>query len=234
MASLATQSARSAGETKASIRTVEVRIPPIGLTGTLRIPESASALVVFVHGSGSSRLSPRNVKVAEALGAGGMATLLFDLLLPAEEANRSNVFDINLLAERLIGVVHWLDQAPDLCGLALGFFGASTGAAAALVAAASLRGRTQAVVSRGGRPDLAGLALEHVVAPTLLIVGGNDFDVLELNKQALNRLRCPKALEIVPGATHLFEEPGAMEKVVEHAFLWFDRYLTQKLSGGPR
>jgi dienelactone hydrolase len=171
--------------------------------------------------------------VAKALASQGMATLLFDLLLPAEEANRSNVFDINLLAERLIGVVRWLDREPQLRGLPLGLFGASTGAAAALVAAASLRDRIQAVVSRGGRPDLAGFALEHVTAPTLLIVGGADYGVIELNEQALKRLTSPKALAVVPGATHLFEEAGAMDQVVERASLWFSRYLTNKPIAGP-
>ena len=215
----------------AAICTFEVHIPPIGLVGTLRIPEFASALVVFVHGSGSSRLSPRNVKVAEALGAQGIATLLFDLLLATEEDNRSNVFDIDLLAERLIGVVHWLDREPRLRGLPLGLFGASTGAAAALVAAAALNDRVQAIVSRGGRPDLASRALEHVTAPTLLIVGGRDYGVIELNEQAFKRLRSPKALELVQGATHLFEESGTMDEVVKHASLWFGRYLIQEPIG---
>ena len=210
------------------IREVQVRIGPLDLAGTLLMPGGAHSLVVFAHGSGSSRLSPRNVKVAKALASQGMATLLFDLLLPAEEANRSNVFDINLLAERLIGVVRWSDREPQLRGLSLGLFGASIGAAAALVAAASLKGRIQAVVSRGGRPDLAGFALTHVTVPTLLIVGGADYGVIELNEQALERLMSPKALRIVPGATHLFEELGAMDQVVEHASLWFSRYLIKK------
>jgi len=213
------------GQLRCGVRAVEVRIPPLGLVGTLRIPDPAHALVIFVHGSGSGRLSPRNVKVAEALGVRGLATLLFDLLLGAEERDRSNVFNISLLAGRLVSVVHWIDQQPHLRGLPLGFFGASTGAAAALVATASLGNRVRAVVSRGGRPDLADSALEHVKAPTLLIVGGADCGVIELNEQAFGRLKGQKALEVVPAATHLFEEPGAMDQVVEHAAHWFGRYL---------
>ncbi len=203
----------------------EVRIPPIGLPGTLRVPKEAYGLVAFAHGSGSSRLSPRNRVVASALSAQGIATLLFDLLSPAEEANRANVFDISLLADRLVDAVHWLEGQPSLERLPLGLFGASTGAAAALVAAVTLPHRIGAVVSRGGRPDLAGAALETVRAPTLLIVGGVDFGVIELNEQAFARLRGPKALEIVPGASHLFPEPGAMEAVIGHAARWFERYL---------
>jgi putative phosphoribosyl transferase len=205
--------------------TRDVRIPPIGLPGTLHVPKEAYALVAFAHGSGSSRLSPRNRAVAKALSAQGIATLLFDLLTPAEEANRANVFDIPLLADRLVDAVGWLEGQPSLERLPLGLFGASTGAAAALVAAAKVPHRVGAVVSRGGRPDLAGAALEAVRAPTLLIVGGVDFGVIELNEQALARLRGPKALEIVPGASHLFPEPGAMEAVVAHAARWFERYL---------
>jgi dienelactone hydrolase len=203
----------------------EVRIAPLGLYGTLQIPNGARALVLFAHGSGSSRLSPRNMMVAEALNASGIATLLFDLLTPAEERDRANVFDIPLLAERLVAAVRWLDADPKLAKLPLGLFGASTGAAAALVAAAQLGGRVGAVVSRGGRPDLAGAALNRVRAPTLLIVGGNDFGVIELNEQALAQLAGAKAIEIVPGASHLFPEPGALEAVITHARRWFDRHL---------
>ena len=203
----------------------DVRIPPIGLPGTLRVPKEAYALVAFAHGSGSSRLSPRNIAVAEALNARGIATLLFDLLIPAEDADRANVFDIALLADRLVGAVRWLDGQPSVAKLPLGLFGASTGAAAALVAAAKLPRRVAAVVSRGGRPDLAGEALDTVRAPTLLIVGGVDFGVIELNEQALARLQAPKALEIVPGASHLFPEPGALEVVIGHAARWFERHL---------
>jgi putative phosphoribosyl transferase len=209
----------------------EARIPPIGLAGTLSVPDSAHALVAFVHGSGSSRFSPRNTLVAEALNAQGVATLLFDLLTQEEENDRQNVFDIPLLAERLMDAVRWLDGEPRVGRLPLGLFGASTGAAAALVAAATLADRVGAIVSRGGRPDLAGAALDSVRAPTLLIVGGVDYAVIELNRQALARLPGPKALEIVPGASHLFPEPGAIEAVVDHAARWFERYLR---SDSPR
>lgn len=206
----------------------DVRIAPIGLAGILQIPQNALALVVFAHGSGSSRLSPRNTAVARALNERGFATLLFDLLTPDEEADRANVFDIPLLADRLGDAVRWIDGEASLVKLPVGLFGASTGAAAALVAAAKLPRRIGAVVSRGGRPDLAGDALERVQAPTLLIVGGADFGVIELNEQALVRLHGPKALEIVPGASHLFPEPGAMEAVIDHAATWFERYLVPR------
>jgi pimeloyl-ACP methyl ester carboxylesterase len=208
-----------------SLTAREVVIGPLGLAGTLHLPAAASALVVFAHGSGSSRFSPRNMAVANALNAKGMATLLFDLLSPAEERERANVFDIPLLAERLIDVVHWIDTQPALARLPLGLFGASTGAAAALVAAARLGSRVGAVVSRGGRPDLAAAALDDVTAPTLLIVGGLDYGVIELNEQAFARLKAPKALEIVPGATHLFPELGALDIVIEHAARWFKTHL---------
>jgi putative phosphoribosyl transferase len=218
---------RMAGEKEHS-QTVqrEVEIPLLGLRGNLCVPANAHCLVVFVHGSGSSRLSPRNVAVAEALNERGMATLLFDLLLPAEEANRSNVFDIALLSKRLIAVIRWMKQDTVLSRLPLGLFGASTGAAAALVVAGDDPGHVRAVVSRGGRPDLAGTALEKVRAPTLLIVGGADYGVIELNDDAFRRLKCPKALEIVPGATHLFEEPGALQLVTDHAARWFEKHLS--------
>jgi putative phosphoribosyl transferase len=207
------------------LATRDVTIGPLGLAGTLNLPPSASALVVFAHGSGSSRFSPRNMAVANALNARGIATLLFDLLTPDEEENRANVFDIPLLAERLIGVVHWIDSEPELARLPLGLFGASTGAAAALVAAARLGSRIGAVVSRGGRPDLADAALGDVTAPTLLIVGGLDYGVIELNEKAFARLTAPKLLEIVPGATHLFPEPGRLELVITHAARWFKLHL---------
>ena len=203
----------------------EVVIEPLHLAGDLSLPADASSLVVFAHGSGSSRLSPRNRAVAEALNEQGIATLLFDLLTPDEELDRTNVFDIPLLAERLIDVVAWIDSQPKLAGLSLGLFGASTGPAAALVAAAKLGARAGAVVSRGGRPDLADMALGEVMAPTLLIVGGWDAGVIELNEQAYARLRCAKSLEIVPGATLLFPEPGAMEAVIALAARWFKTYL---------
>ena len=211
--------------------THDISVPPIGLPGTLDVPRNAYALVVFAHGSGSSRLSPRNRAVASALNGRGIATLLFDLLTPAEEANRRNVFNIPLLADRLVDAVDWLDKQPDLARLPLGLVGASTGAAAALVAAANLPHRVGAVVSRGGRPDLAGDSLDRVRAPTLLIVGGADVGVTELNEQALLRLPGRKALEIVPNASHLFPEPGALEAVVDHAARWFERYLEPGSAG---
>jgi len=203
----------------------DVRIPPRGLIGSLRIPKKAFALVVFAHGSGSSRLSPRNVAVARALNDRGMATLLFDLLTPEEEVDRVNVFDIPLLAGRLIDAVRWLEGHASAARLPLGLFGASTGAAAALVAAARFPRRVGAVVSRGGRPDLAGEALDHVHAPVLLIVGGDDFRVIDLNEHAMARLRGPKSLQIIPHASHLFPEPGALEAVIDHAERWFQHYL---------
>ena len=202
-----------------------VHIPPLGLVGTLCVPRPARALVVFAHGSGSSRLSPRNVAVAEALNGRGMATLLFDLLTPDEELDRTNVFDILLLARRLIDAVDWVEDQPTAQNLPIGLFGASTGAAAAIVAAASLGDRVRAIVSRGGRPDLAGEALDQVRTPTLLVVGGADYGVIELNEKALARLKSEKAMAIIPGTTHLFPEPGALEAVIEHALRWFDRFL---------
>ena len=210
----------------------EVSIPPLSLPGTLRVPVRADAIVVFAHGSGSSRFSPRNVAVAKALNAKRMATLLFDLLTPDEEVDRANVFDIRLLAERLLAAVRWLDREPLLGALPLGLFGASTGAAAAIVAAAKLGDRVGAVVSRGGRPDLAADVLESVRTPTLLIVGGDNSVVIELNERALARLAGPKALEIVPGASHLFPEPGALEAVIEHAAEWFEQYLADNAPQG--
>ncbi len=203
----------------------EVEIGPRRLPGTITMPAGARALIVFAHGSGSSRLSPRNRMVAEALNGKSMATLLFDLLTPEEEQDRANVFDIPLLAERLVEAVRWIDGESARAQLPLGLFGASTGAAAALVAAATLGSRVGAVVSRGGRPDLAGSALAQVTAPTLLIVGGRDTDVIELNEDAYARLAGEKKLEIVPGATHLFPEPGAMEAVIELAARWFVTHL---------
>jgi putative phosphoribosyl transferase len=203
----------------------EVLIPPLGLAGTLRIPRRARAVVVFVHGSGSSRFSPRNIAVAEALAAEGFATLLFDLLTADEEADRRNVFDIGLLTLRLIDAVRWLDGEPALGEQKLGLFGASTGAAAALMAAAHLGDRVGAVVSRGGRPDLAGDALDRIRTPTLLIVGGADHEVIKLNQLAFDRLHGTKSLVIVPRATHLFPEKGALEAVIDHATRWFVRHL---------
>jgi putative phosphoribosyl transferase len=202
-------------------RTVTVEADGLSLPGELAIPQPAIGVVVFAHGSGSSRRSPRNTQVAERLQAEGLATLLFDLLTDDEAGDRGKVFDIALLARRLEGAVGWLRGEPGVDRLPIAFFGASTGAAAALVAAADLRADVAAVVSRGGRPDLAGDALEAVTAPTLLIVGGADLQVLELNRQAQGRLRRETRLEIVTGATHLFEEPGALERVAELAAGWF-------------
>lgn len=205
-----------------------VCVEPFGLPGSLQWPEGANALVVFAHGSGSSRLSPRNIKVANALNANGMATLLFDLLRPDEEEDRANVFDIPLLARRLVAAVRWLDETERAGSMHLGLFGSSTGAAAALVAAAELGDRVEAVVSRGGRPDLAMEVVQKVRAATLLIVGGADTEVIALNEAAFARLPGPKSLEIVPGAGHLFSEPGALEEVIDDAARWFERYLNAK------
>jgi pimeloyl-ACP methyl ester carboxylesterase len=213
------------GGAMSALEVRDVLIPPMGLAGILRIPHGARALVVFAHGSGSSRLSPRNTKVAEGLNRHGLATLLFDLLTEQEEENRANVFDIGLLAARLADAIEWLRREPIAAAFPIGLFGASTGAAAALVAAAGLDGRIGAIVSRGGRPDLAGHVLDRIRVPTLLIVGGIDFGVIELNEEALARLQGPKALEIVPGASHLFPEPGTLDAVIDQAAQWFTRYL---------
>ncbi|MFC5299910.1 dienelactone hydrolase family protein [Azospira restricta] len=204
----------------------EVSIPAAGarLPGTLALPPAARGLVVFAHGSGSSRLSPRNVFVAEILHGERIATLLFDLLTPDEDVDYAARFDIALLTERLLLASDWLAGRSDTAGLALGYFGASTGAAAALQAAARRRPPVAAVVSRGGRPDLAGAeALAAVASPTLLIVGGDDETVLDLNRQALALLACDKRLVVVPGATHLFEEPGTLAAAARHAADWFVR-----------
>jgi putative phosphoribosyl transferase len=195
------------------------------LEGILRIPAQARGIVVFAHGSGSGRLSPRNQYVARCLEAAGLGTLLLDLLAGSEANDRSKVFDISLLAKRLDDAASWLSEDPQLRRLALGYFGASTGGGAALVAAAQHPDAVRAVVSRGGRPDLAGDALRLVLAPTLLIVGGRDTDVLRLNEQALSQLRCEKHLEVIPGATHLFPEPGALDEVARLAGDWFVRHL---------
>jgi dienelactone hydrolase len=201
----------------------------VALEGDLELPPGAGALVVFAHGSGSSRHSPRNRLVAEALRKAGLGTLLIDLLTAEEEAEdvrtRALRFDIELLAQRVTSAVDWTARRDELAGVALGAFGASTGAAAALVAAARRPERVAALVSRGGRPDLAGDALGLVRAPTLLIVGGADTPVIAMNRAAMARLRCAVELEMVPGASHLFEEPGALERVAELAAAWFARHL---------
>ena len=196
----------------------------VSLDGELTVPPRTLGVVLFAHGSGSSRHSPRNRAVAHALNQAGFATLLLDLLTPAEERDRHNVFDIPLLASRLVAASVWVEQRGDVGELPLGYFGASTGAAAALSAAAELGERVSAVVSRGGRPDLA-QRLDAVSAPTLLIVGGEDVQVLALNRQAQQQLRCPSQLAVVPGATHLFEEPGALEQVSSLAIQWLTRHL---------
>jgi putative phosphoribosyl transferase len=195
------------------------------LMAILRAPPRAKGVVAFAHGSGSGRFSPRNQFVARVLEEAGLATLLLDLLAEDEAEDRDKVFDIELLAGRLQSAADWLRQQPETCDLRLGYFGASTGAGAALVAAAREPAAIGAVASRGGRPDMAMNDLPAVRAPTLLIVGGDDDVVIELNEQALRALRCPKELVIVPGATHLFEEPGALEEVARRAKNWFVRYL---------
>ncbi|MGW1073355.1 phosphoribosyltransferase family protein [Streptomyces sp. NPDC002537] len=207
-------------------REVEVGAGPVVLRGQLTVPAGAAGIVVFAHGSGSSRHSPRNRFVATGLNRAGLGTLLFDLLTGAEEADRANVFDTTLLAGRLTDATAWLREQPGAGGLAVGFFGASTGAAAALWAAAEPGATIAAVVSRGGRPDLAGPRLPAVASPTLLIVGGADTMVLDLNRRAQDRLRCENRLAVVPGATHLFEEAGALETVTALAREWFTDHMT--------
>ena len=213
-------------------RSVRVTVGGAVVDGDLRIPQDARGIVLFAHGSGSSRHSSRNRYVARVLNEAGLATLLIDLLTAEEEAVDIRTahlrFNIGLLAERLIGATDWLKQNDDTEKLAIGYFGASTGAAAALVAAAERPRLVNAVVSRGGRPDLAGPALKKVQAPTLLIIGGNDTQVIELNQIALVRLNCEKQLSIVPGATHLFEEPGALDEVARLAAQWFLKWLEDK------
>ena len=206
-------------------QTIEIPAPPVSLTGDLTVPGSPAGLVVFAHGSGSSRLSTRTRQVATALNERHLATLLFDLLTPGEESDRSNVFDIELLAGRLLAATRRVAGDPACSGLPLGYFGASTGAAAALCAAAELGDRIGAVVSRGGRPDMARRCLPEVAAPTLLIVGGNDRAVLELNQTAARALRSPGEIAVIPGATHLFGEPGALDEVSRLAGDWLSRYL---------
>lgn len=199
----------------------EVAVGPYGLRGILGVPDDPAGLVIFAHGSGSGRLSPRNNFVAEGLRKGGCATLLLDLLTVEEERNRANVFDIALLAERLCSAAEWARKQEELRDLPIGYFGASTGAGAALLAATFVGPEIAAVVSRGGRPDLAGESLPLVRAPTLLLVGSLDGPVIELNRRAYSALHAPKRLVIVEGAGHLFEEPGTLEAVIEQAAKWF-------------
>jgi dienelactone hydrolase len=208
---------------------VVVQVPGADLEGTLAIPEGATAIVVFAHGSGSSRFSPRNRSVARALNDVGLATLLFDLLTAGEDEidrrTRELRFDIGLLAGRLGGAVEWAARQESTRGMGIGLFGSSTGAAAALIAAARHPGAVGAVVSRGGRPDLAGGALAEVRAPTLLIVGGDDVPVIGMNREAAERMSIEPRIEIIPGATHLFEEPGKLEEVARLAGAWFNEKL---------
>jgi pimeloyl-ACP methyl ester carboxylesterase len=211
------------------VRAVQIPDGRFMLDGDLRLPRDAAGLIVFAHGSGSSRHSQRNREVAEALGAGGFATLLLDLLTPQEESvdqfTREFRFDIERLGRRVVAGIDWVGQESELRTLPLGCFGASTGAAAALIGAAERPDRVRAVVSRGGRPDLAGAALPRVLAPTLLIVGGADGPVIQLNDEAKRRMSAKVRIEIVPGATHLFEEPGALDQVSRLALEWFSEYL---------
>ncbi|WP_292931819.1 dienelactone hydrolase family protein [Noviherbaspirillum sp.] len=202
-----------------------VRIAPNDLEGLLGVDDTSQGLIIFAHGSGSGRFSPRNNQVAEGLRRAGMATLLLDLLRPDEEDNRAKVFDIPLLASRLLEATRWARQQAEIGALPIGYFGASTGAGAALVAAAHPEVAIAAVVSRGGRPDLAGSALAKVQAPTLLIVGGLDTTVIELNREAMAQMHAEKKLVIVPGATHLFEEPGTLDQVTKLAADWFVQHL---------
>jgi putative phosphoribosyl transferase len=210
---------------------VKVKAGPVILDGHLTVPENAKGMIVFAHGSGSSARSPRNQHVAAVLNQAGLATLLFDLLTPIEALDRSKVFDVDLLAKRLTDATHWLEWVPAAQGLPIAFFGASTGAAAALTAAATLGHDITAVVSRGGRPDLADRDLPRVVSPTLLIVGGKDDIVLELNQNVITRMHCESNLVIVPGATHLFDEPGTLEQAATLARDWFVAHFATARAG---
>ena len=205
-------------------RLIHIQSGRAKIEGMLEVPAGAEGVVLFAHGSGSGRFSPRNQFVAHFLREQGLGTLLVDLLEPDESDDRSKVFDITLLADRLLSATEWLESEPSTQSLAIGYFGASTGAAAALQAAAAHQ-EIAAVVSRGGRPDLAARYLPQVNAPTLFIVGGNDWSVIPLNQEAYELISAPKEIVIVPGATHLFEEPGALEEVARLAAGWFNRYL---------
>lgn len=206
--------------------TVKIPAGPVRLNGELVLPADTKSVVLFAHGSGSSRLSPRNVFVAQVLQQQGIGTLLFDLLTTSEERDYAVRFDIDLLTQRLLAATAWLRENPETKTLRIGYFGASTGAAAALRAAAEIGNTIAAVVSRGGRPDLAGeTALVQVASPTLLIVGSEDYTVIELNEQAFAWMKCEKKLVLVPGATHLFEEPGTLEQAAEYAGDWFLKHL---------
>jgi putative phosphoribosyl transferase len=229
---------RETMKSDATVHAVRIPVGPLLLDADLTLPEGATGIVVFAHGSGSSRHSPRNRQVARALNDAGLATLLLDLLTPEEEQvdarTRHLRFDIPLLAKRLVAAIDWATQRPETRHMAIGCFGASTGAAAALEGAAMRADVVRAVVSRGGRPDLAGYVLHRVTAPTLLIVGGYDDEVLELNRKAYADLAGRKELHVVPGATHLFEEPGTLEEVARLAAEWFDHHLTRPAAAGRR
>ena len=210
---------------KENKKTVKIQMEDVNLQGNLAIPENATGIVIFSHGSGSSRLSPRNNYVAEVLQQKGKATLLFDLLTEKEDRIYENRFNIDLLTERLIAITKWVKENPETKGLNLGYFGASTGAASALVAAAYFGDQIRAVVSRGGRPDLGMQDIQKVKAPTLLIVGGYDDLVIQLNQKAFEKLQCERKFEIVPEASHLFEEPGKLEIVARLSADWFSKWL---------
>lgn len=207
---------------------IPVEVGPLALKALLGVPENACGLVIFAHGNGSGRLSPRNNHVASRLRETGLATLLLDLLTPEEEEDRANVFDIPLLASRLVVATDWVAGQPEIGALPIGYFGASTGAGAALLAAAIETSRVRAVVSRGGRPDLAGEALGRVRAPTLLIVGSLDGPVITINQDAAAMIQAKKEVVIVPGAGHLFEEPGTLDEVVRLAARWFLAHLKEQ------
>ncbi len=223
---------RSPKQNKIQERSVQINFGRVRLEGDLAIPPEAKSIILFAHGSGSSRLSSRNRFVAKHLQGEGLATLLFDLLTPDEEKidnyNMRLRFDIELLADRLSGATEWLKSQKEIAKMPVGYFGASTGAAAALIAATTHTDSVQAIVSRGGRPDLASRALGLIHVPTLLIVGGDDYEVITLNEQAMEKMKSTKKIVIVPGATHLFEEPGALESVAKLASSWFLQYLDNK------
>lgn len=210
-------------------KSVEIAAGDLSLPGSLTLPEGAQGIVLFAHGSGSSRLSPRNRYVAGILNQFCLGTLLFDLLTTTEESedavSREHRFNIGLLSDRLTLVTDWVTHQPEIAALAIGYFGSSTGAAAALMAGGHRGSTVKAIVSRGGRPDLAGPFLKSLTAPTLLLVGSEDDQVIELNRQAFQQLRCVKELILIPGATHLFEEPGTLEAVAQAAGQWFSEYL---------
>ena len=210
-------------------RAVQIATGPLTLSGILGLPAGPRGIILFAHGSGSGRFSPRNQLVARHLQQNGLATLLFDLLTPEEGNDRDKIFDIGLLADRLILAASWLDHTPDMKGLGIGYFGASTGAGAALHAAALQPALIRAVVSRGGRPDLAAPYLPSVTAPTLLIVGEQDESVMTCNHLAYERLVCEKKLLVISGATHLFTEPGTLEQVADHACRWFQKHILRDL-----